>query len=96
MTKRVVQTFDAAFKENAVKLALDGKNSIASVAKDLGVGPSTLHGWVTKYRHGEPKNSTRRSDEQARITELEKQNRRLTMERDVLKKAMAFFAEIPK
>ena len=97
MSKRVVKTFDSAFKENAVKLALDGGTSISGVARDLGIGLSTLHGWVKK--HGQTTRKTTspvKSDEHTRIAELEKQNRRLVMERDILKKAMAFFVELPK
>lgn len=97
---RKVKSFDCEFKENAVKLVLEQGMSTKQASSDLGIGNSTLQKWVSnaKVAGGIAKSSSQKtkSAEQIRIDELEKQNRRLSMERDILKKAMAFFAEIPK
>lgn len=78
------------FKEKAVKLALGDGKSIAATARDLGLNISTLHTWINKYRDEvDIKPST---DLEARLIEQEKEIRRLKEERDILKKASAYFA----
>lgn len=78
------------FREKAVKLALSGGKSIAVTARDLGLNISTLHTWINKYRDEvEVQPST---DLEARLIEQEKEIKRLKEERDILKKASAYFA----
>lgn len=78
------------FKEKTVKLALSGNRSIAATARDLGLNVNTLHTWINKYRDDvDIKPST---DLEARLIEQEKEIRRLREERDILKKAAAYFA----
>lgn len=82
------------FREGAVKLVLDEKQSVTKVAGDLGVSPHTLYAWVGQARKKKgvftpPEDR----DLQARVRELEAENRRLRIERDILKKATAFFAK---
>jgi transposase len=75
-------------------LVLDEGRSIQSVARDLGVGASALGVWVTHARanrtHGRTGLTT---EERAELAGLRKENRELRMERDILKKAAAFFAK---
>jgi transposase len=78
------------FREKAVQLALSGDKNIAATARDLGLNISTLHTWINKYRDDvDIKPST---DLEARLIEQEKEIRRLKEERDILKKASAYFA----
>lgn len=93
--KRERRKFTSEFKDEAVKLALSGEKSISETARDLGLGDSTLHNWISAYRKA---NGTGTSGEithfqlQEENRKLREQNRRLQMERDILKKATAFFA----
>lgn len=82
------------FREGAVKLVLQEQQPISKVARELGVSANTLHGWVSKAR-GDDGAATpiEGRDLEARVRELEAENRRLKIERDILKKATAFFAK---
>lgn len=88
-TKRV---FSAQFKSEAVQLVVQTKRPIAHVARELGINESTLGEWVTKWRlqNLEPRKT---STSQERASVLEKENRRLRLENEFLKKAAAFFAK---
>lgn len=83
------------FKREAVSLVTAQGYSYAEAGRSLGINPNMLSRWRREQEaHGEdayPGNG-RLTPEQQRIHELEKQNRRLQMERDILKKATAFFA----
>jgi transposase len=83
------------FKAGAVRLVLEEERSITSVAKDLDVQPSVLSSWVLQARadagSGPPGALT--SSEKEELARLRKENRILKMERDILKKAAAFFAK---
>ena len=84
------------FKLEAVSLVIDHKRKIAEVAESLGIGTSTLDNWVRKYRQEKqgvaPATGVALTDEQRELQELRKQVKRLTMERDILKKASALLA----
>lgn len=84
------------FRDGAVRLVVEEKQPVAKVARELGISPNTLHVWVVKFRGGKsavtPKGDR---DLEARVRELEAENRRLKIERDILKKATAFFAKEP-
>jgi transposase len=105
-TKRVIRSFDKAFRASATKLVLEEGVSIPQAANDLGISANTLHGWINKFSTGQwslsdtaaPKAQAvaTLSPDKLKIQELERQLRRLTMERDILKKAMAYCVELPK
>jgi len=79
------------FKREAVQLALSSGLSRAQVAEDLGVGKSTLGKWITAYRRtGELTEA--KDDLHKELARLRKENRTFRQERDLLKKATAFFA----
>lgn len=87
--------FTAEFKDEAVKLALSGEKSISAAARDLGLGLTTLQNWVSQYRRRNGKEAPAQLNHFQLLEEnrqLREQNRRLQMERDILKKATAFFA----
>ncbi len=91
-------TYTAEFKLAAVKMILDQKLSVAEVARRLGVGENLLHTWKKAVAqdganafpgHGNP---TPAEDE---LRLLRAENTRLRAERDLLKKAAAYFANPP-
>jgi transposase-like protein len=92
MPKRY-QKFSPEFREEAAKMVVDGSRAVAGVARELGVGETTLGNWVKAYREGhagdEPPLEV---SERARLRELERRNRELEMENTFLKKAAAYFA----
>ncbi|HET9779873.1 MAG TPA: transposase [Propionibacteriaceae bacterium] len=85
--------FTPEYRDEAVKMVIEGPRPIAEVARDLGINESTLGNWVTKYRDEHPASEDLNISDRARLKELEKENRELRMERDFLKKAAAFFAK---
>ena len=83
--------FTDEFRKEAVQLALTSGLTRDQVAEDLGVGKSTLGKWITAHRH-EDLMSGPHDDVQKELKRLRKENRILREERDILKKATAFFA----
>ncbi len=78
-----MKKYDDEFKQNAVKKVLDGQ-SVASVARELGVGEGLLHKWKRrKIEFG--------ADLEKENLELKKKLREVEMERDILKKAALIF-----
>ena len=77
-----------------MKLAIDSDLPIAQTAKDLGINPNTLHTWINKYSQPKEQNKAVRTDEHLydELKRLKKEIARLTEERDLLKKAAAYFA----
>ena len=86
--------FTAEFKRSAVALVLEQNYTRQQAADNLGIGLSTLDNWLLQHRRSD---GAAHTDEQAdlkkRNAELERQVRQLTMERDILKKATAYFAK---
>jgi transposase len=95
--KRARRQFTDEFKAGAVRLVLDEGKTVAQVARDLDLTASALSGWVKQARadrtHGKTGLTTAEREELAR---LRRENRELKMERDILKKAAAFFAKESK
>lgn len=93
------QQFTKEFKEQAVRMVLDQGKTQNEVARDLGIHQSALCRWVRKVRRNGteafPGHGKQMPADQ-RINDLEKTLRRVTMERDLLKKAIAFFAQHEK
>jgi len=82
------------FKDEAVKMVLDGSRAIAEVAREIHINEGTLGSWVNKYRvaHADEEPPLSISD-RARLRELERENRELRMKTEFLGKAAAFFAQ---
>ncbi len=86
------RNYTPEFRSDAVRLVLEQGRTVADVARGLGVHVNTLHTWVNSAKeHGLPV-SRRRSPEQEEIARLRRELRRVTEERDILKKAAAYFA----
>jgi transposase len=92
--KRPRRSFTDEFKAGAVRLVLDEGRSTTSVAKSLDLTQSTLRVWVEAERANRTKGKTGlTTEERQELQRLRKENRHLRMERDILKKAAAFFAK---
>jgi transposase len=91
MKKRI---YSAEFKDEAVLLVEEQGVSVSQTASELGIGLSTLQKWVRKHRERKQANGGVFSEaEMVELKRLRKENHRLRMERDILKKATAFFAK---
>jgi transposase len=86
-------SYTSEFKESTVKLAIESDQPIAATARDLVINVNTLHTLIGKYSTPNPTVATRADehiyDENKR---LKKELARVTQERDLLKKATAYFA----
>lgn len=92
--KRARRQFTDEFKAGAVRLVLDEDKTIAQVARDLDLTASALSGWVRQARADRSGGKTGlTTEEKAELARLRKENRQLRVERDILKKAAAFFAK---
>ena len=92
--KRKIRRYTAEFKAEAIVLAKSGEKSIAEVAEGLGIPKNSLYSWVSKARPAERSSlQSNPIDSEKEILRLRKENRLLQMERDILKKATAFFAK---
>jgi transposase len=89
MSKR--PSYNLEFKQEAVRLMRDGSKSVTQTAKDLGISESALRRWEHELS-GKPRNQDGESDHQEMLR-LRQENRILKMEREILKKAAAFFAK---
>lgn len=94
MSQTKKSPYTPEFKQSAVKLAVEGDSSIAQTARDLGVNENTLHTWIGQY-HRKPVSTIEVFDQQHlydELKQLRKENKRLKEEREILKKAAAYFA----
>ena len=78
------------FKIDAIKLVTEQGYTAAKAALALGINDSTLHNWIKAHKKN---NQGQLVDENAELVALRKEVRELRMERDILKKATAFFAK---
>lgn len=87
--------YDAEFKRDAVKLSESAGYTLERAAGSLGITPSLLWKWreAAKSEGGDAfRGNGNRTTDAERIRQLEKEVRELRMERDILKKASAYFA----
>ena len=84
------------FKQEAVKMVTEGKLSIPEVARRISVSTSTIRYWVKLAKEGtlSPDGKHRPvTAEEMELARLKRENAELNMERDILKKAAAYFAK---
>lgn len=87
------RSFSPEFKDEAVKMVLDGPRPIAQVARELDLNETTLGNWVGAYKQAHPvEEEPLTVSERARLRELERENRELRMQAEFLRKAAAYFA----
>jgi transposase-like protein len=86
--------FSPEFRDEAVKMVIEGNRPTAQVARELGINPGTLGNWVAQYRKAHPVDEEPLSvSDRARLRELERENQELKMRNEFLGKAAAFFAQ---
>jgi transposase len=84
--------FTREFKISAVKLVNEQGYSPAEAAKSLGVDPNSVRDWVQKFSADAGVAPSGEGSLKAQLRRLRKENAQLLMEREILKKAAAFFA----
>ncbi len=94
MPRRYTSPYPPDFRTEAVRLVREGKQPISRVAQDLGVSTESLRHWVKQ----DALDSGRRKDgltseERKELVRLRRENRDLREDREILKKAAAFFAK---
>ena len=95
MSRRKRRSFTDEQKAEAVRLAQSDGSNVHRVARDLDLSETALRRWVKQadIDAGEGAPGALSSDELAEFRRLRRENQRLRMERDFLKKAAAFFAK---
>lgn len=92
--RRPRRQFTDEFKAGAVRLVLDEGKTVGAVARELDLTQSALADWVRKAQAERTQGRSGLTGvEREELTRLRKENRELRMEREVLKKAAAFFAK---
>ncbi len=89
--KRPRRKFSDEFKRDAVEIVRASGKPIRQVANELGIYDSTLGNWVRQDEINRGEREGLSSDERERLRELERENARLRMERELLKRAVAFW-----
>ncbi len=86
------RVIDAAFRQEAVRILVTSGRTIKAVAEDLGVGVSSLGAWKRKSDRADLMAGPH-EDVEKELARLRRENELLRAERDLLKKATAFFAK---
>jgi len=81
------------FQRDAVAMVLDEGRSIADVARSIGVIEGTLGNWVARARREREQGSSLMTDERVELAELRRETAQLRMERDLLKRSLAFWVK---
>ena len=89
------RSFSEEFKLEAVRLVKEGDVKVAQASRDLGIYETSLRRWINQYEadHGEGPAGALTTKEKEELRRLRREVRTLKMEREVLKKATAFFAK---
>ena len=88
------KNYTPAYRRDAAHLVIDTGRPIAHVAKEIGVGEALLGRWVATERAKTDRPPEALDiDERAELARLRTENAELRMERDILKKASAYFAQ---
>jgi transposase len=91
--RRRRRAFTAEYKADVVAMCRKGERTVAGVAHDLGLPKTTVHRWVTEAEEGVPsKRDGLTTSEREELAQLRKEVRVLREERDILRRATAFFA----
>jgi transposase len=87
--------YSPEFRRDAVELARTSGQTIKAIARDLGVSAESLYNWVKQDRidRGEGASGELTTAEKQELSRLRRENAQLRMEREILKKAAAFFAK---
>jgi len=93
--RRTRRAFSDEFKAETVRLVLESGKSIGAIARELDLAETALRRWVRQAEidAGRGPAGALTTSERDELTQLRRENKRLRMERDILKKATAFFAK---
>lgn len=91
------QFYTTEFKEEAVKLVTDGGLTVAEVSRRLSVSPQTLRNWIKRHKEGNPVRGARTfMTLEAEVSRLRRELAEARLEKEILKKAMAYLAKGPR
>ena len=90
--KRTYKRYPPSFKEEAVALVTEQGYTVIEAAKSLGIRPNQLYDWKAKLE-AEKSGDSLSTDEREELKRLRKEVKNLRMEKEILKKASAFFAK---
>ncbi len=86
-------SYPPQFKREAVRLVRSSPdNSVAQIAKELGVSDNSLRNWVKHFEIDQGERGGITTEEREELRKLRKENKVLRQEREILRKATAFFA----
>lgn len=96
-----MKKYSKEFKDSTVQLIINENQKVTDVAQDLDLNPKTLYHWVTTYKkeHNIPtkninfKNNNEKESESEELKRLRRENKIFKQERDILKKATAYFTK---
>ncbi len=96
MSEQQRRRFDAQFKHDALRLVEESNRKISDIAKDLGIRPELLYRWKSEQA-ADPKyafpGKGRMKPEEEYVRRLERELTQARAERDILKKALAYFSK---
>lgn len=87
------KVYGREFKESAVQLVQERGYSVAEAAQSLGIDGGTLRQWLKKFPAASGSPAASEGGLRAEVRRLREENKRLLLEREILKKATAFFAK---
>ena len=89
------RTFTREFRLEAIRMVREGRRTISSVARDVGISEKTLDRWLRQQDadEGRGPEGALTTSEREELQRLRRENKRLLEEREILKKATAFFAK---
>jgi transposase len=96
MEKLPRRVYTAEFRQQAVEMITRDGLGLAAASRRLAISPKTLTNWVSRAKGGHSLDAAPRraaTEEQAELARLRRENAELRMERDILKKASAYFAK---
>jgi len=91
MGRQKHRRFSPEFKAEAVRLVRETDEPVSQIARDLGINVASLKSWVDAARPRPREPLT--EDERSELLRLRREIKRVEIERDILKKATAFFAK---
>jgi len=88
-----INNYSLEFKKSSANLAYESSQAVAKTARNLGVNSRTLYGWIHKYCDIKQEVTLNKDQQKSEIIRLEKELKQVKMERDILKKAAAYFSQ---
>lgn len=88
--------YDSQFKEEAVRLVIEGGRSVSEVAQSLGINRERLYNWRQKLSIDSSQDKTPATSVEQELKRLQRENANLKEDKEILKKALAIFSKLPK